>query len=350
MATDYRSLQRATYQKALEQLARQYEAAFMQSVSAIDATTKVQAEQQAESIEQQIQSIEKKLAQMELSHPEPACADDPGRDPISVHDLLRDRLHKIDFRDVERAIRELLDAEADAGRAGLLLFQRCGEMHGQLCAERIVRILKSETDSGSFRHLPVALRPADRNDPGALIRHLAGYLGLDSAGLPTDRQLGQVTATLCESLQPGSIVLLEFGRCDYLTHEQPAALHWIVTDFWRQLLDDLGPVARRLPGKVTVIALVFFEGVVPDGALAPPLCCSLDHFCRERLLEIELCAWKRAEVEDWLTRWGGLHNRPVQETRLLAETIMAASRGINLVIANQLLDQCVAFGPARAPG
>jgi hypothetical protein len=51
----------ASLRKALEQLHRQYDAAVQQSVNAIDAAARVQAEQQAELIEQRMQELECKL-------------------------------------------------------------------------------------------------------------------------------------------------------------------------------------------------------------------------------------------------------------------------------------------------
>jgi hypothetical protein len=348
MGTDVRGSQRESLNKALARLAQQYDAALMQSVSVIDAAARVQAEQQAQEIDQRMQEIEAKLQQLEPAPPGSARALDPGRDrdPAPVHDLLRDRLHKIDFRQVERAIRDLMDGYPPAGRAALLLFQRCGEMNGRLCAERIRRILKAETaEQGSFRYLPVQFRPADISNPGALVRHLAGYLGLTGPGVPLDPPLKQVTATLCDSLQAGSIALIEISGCDFLTHQRPTALHWIITDFWHGLLDDLGRVAGGLPGTVTVIALVCFDSRVPEGALVPEYCCTIDDqedVRRERLVEITLRAWERVEVEDWLTRFGGLRQSSAEEVRLLTETIMAASGGIPSLIANQLLEQCAA--------
>lgn len=55
------SSRHAALRKALGQLHRQYEAAILQSVNAIDATARVQAEQQAELIEQRMRELERKL-------------------------------------------------------------------------------------------------------------------------------------------------------------------------------------------------------------------------------------------------------------------------------------------------
>jgi len=271
MAKDYRSLKRTALQDSLERLAEQYAAALEQSASAIDAAAAVQARQQAEAIDKRMQDTQRELDHMELSLSEPNQKDDTGRDPGRVHDLLRERLHRIDFRQVERAIRRVLDADTERGRAGLLLFEHCSRMNGRRCAERIASILKAEGGE-LFQPYPIGLRHGDRNGAGALLRHIAPYFNLDIEARTRPEQLARVSESLTGSLQAGSIALIEVGGCDWLTYDEPEALHWLVTDFWRCLLADLETAARKLlPGTVTLIVLLFFDGEVPAGARDPAL-------------------------------------------------------------------------------
>jgi len=343
VANDYRTRRRKSLERALEKLAQQYDAVLMQSVTVIDAGARVQAEQQVAEIDRRMETLQEELDQLALAPPNPARRDDPGPDPSQVHDLLRERLHRIDFRQVERVIRRLLDGDADTGRAGLLLFQQGSDMIRRLCAERIVNILK--TESGAlFRHFPIELRYGDRNDAGALLRHLAAYLDLDVGGRSRPEQLGLVSEGLCGSLQAGSIALLDIGGCDWLIHDEPAALRWIVTDFWRRLLLDLQTAARQLPGSVTVVALLFFDEL-PAGVLTPVHFCTVDDLRRERLVKMGLHPWTLVEVEDWLNRWG-MPGHPLDETRHIAERIMWISGGMPSVIANELLQRCAALQPA----
>lgn len=342
MTKGIRDLRREALENAQKQLAAQYEAALMQSVTAVDAVVQEKGRQQTTLIEGQMAEIQRQLDEWVLAAPNPASSRDLGRDASRVHDLLLARIHKIDFRQVERAVRDLLDADADAGRAALLMFRRCDELAGRLCAARIREILKAETDSGKFQYKSIPFRPGDRNSADALLRRLAGHLGLDIADLSHSEQLDLITTTLCGSLQPGSIVLLDIGDCDYLTHDDPASLQWVITEFWQKLLADLKSAVHRLPGTVTVMALLFFDGDLPDGALADEQCCCAHDFERERLLEIELKPWTRREVEDWLTRWGLPESYSVEKTRLLAEIIMDVTGGSPTQIENQLLRRCAA--------
>jgi hypothetical protein len=348
VATDYRARKREGLERALEVLAKQWEAAISQSATAIDAVARVQAEQQADDIEERMDALHERLDRLALAPPDPARPEDRGPDPGQVLGLLRERLHRIDFREVERVIRRLLDDDLsggpDAGRAGLLLFEGCSRMSGPLCLERIGKILKDQSGA-LYRHFPVELQPGDRNDTGALLRKLAAHLRADIDGRAPHNQLGMVCECLCGSLQAGSIALLDIRGCDWLVHDDPAALRWIATDFWRQLLSALRAAAQQMPGSVTVVAALSFDDKAPVGMLEPNLCCSVEDPCRERLLAIELLPWTRLEVMDWLSRWG-MPDHPWEEKTLITNQIMQVSRGEPLVIENELLKHCGALQPA----
>jgi len=76
-ATSCVSVQQQALGKALEALARQYEAAVLQSVNAVDATTQVQAERQGEEIVRRMREIERRLAELQATLP----ADRPVPEP-----------------------------------------------------------------------------------------------------------------------------------------------------------------------------------------------------------------------------------------------------------------------------
>jgi hypothetical protein len=93
--------------------------ALQQSALIIDAAARVQSEQQVAEIDRRMETLQEELDRLALAPPNPARRDDPGPDPSQVHDLLRERLHRIDFRRVEHVIRRLLDGDADTGRAAV---------------------------------------------------------------------------------------------------------------------------------------------------------------------------------------------------------------------------------------
>lgn len=344
MTQDYRTKKREALEEVNNDLARQYKAALTQSVTTIDAGAATQAEQSAKAIDQRMKEIQDQLDELDVAVVNPLRQHDPGPDPARLHDQLKEHLHRIDYRQVERVLRGLLDGDEDRGRAGLLAFQQCGRMQGRLAVERIVTLLKDES-GGLFRHFEVVLQPGDRNDSGALLRHLAAHLKVDLDERSLEQQLGLVSERLCGSMQAGSIALIDIGSCDWLAHDDPAALRWVVSDFWPRLLADLESVARRLPA-VTLIALLSFDDQLPKGALAPMHCCTIDQPARQRLLEVELCAWTLHEVEEWLIRWG-MRGRQIEDIRLMAKSVMNFSNGLPSLIANELLRRCATPQPTR---
>jgi hypothetical protein len=349
MAKDARARRRETLNNALIQLAQQYEAAIQQSVNAIDAVARVQAQRQADLLEQQMAELEDKLARMELAHPLPCSPDDPGRSWSEVDKQLRGDLNKIDFRQVERLIRKLLDDDSDAVRASLLLLQNCSEMGGELCAARIKEHLQRTTNV-SVRDHHIGFRPEGVNTRATLLRPLAEWAHINPHSVPTvELLLGQVSQALSQSMQSDEIVILHIKACDNLTKGQPDALHWIVTEFWCRLLEDLGRVAPGLAGPVTLIALLFFDQAVPDGALVPEHCCCIDDFRRDRLLDIGLRPWTPEDVRKWLTAWGGFSQYPRAQVMQLVDEIMDRSQGIPFQVANELLERCAAPQPAFLP-
>jgi len=341
---DYRAIKRRALQGKLETLAQQYEAELIESATAAGAKKK-QAEQRAEQIDKEMQAVSAEIEHLERAPQDRTRRDDYGPASSAIHDQLKQHLHRVDFRHVERVIQRLLESDPTRGRAGLLLFQRSGRMNGRRCAERIGNILKSEGGE-LFRHFPVGLRPGDRNGVGSLLHHLAGHLNLSIDARPLAEQLTLVSERLCGALQAGSIALVEVGGCDWLTYDDPAALGWLMTDFWPRLLADLEAVARQLHGSVTVLVLLFFDDEVPVGALSSAYCCSIEAPCRERLLEVELKPWQRREILEWLMRWG-MPGHPAEDVERIADIVLRVSENMPSLMENQLLKLCAQPYPAH---
>lgn len=341
MTTEHRAIQREAIRQQLIRLAEQFEAAVRQSGTAIDGRAEKQAEQEAQEIAKKIEDWEAALERLELapSHSHDGC--DSGRDPKRVHDILRAHIHEIDYGHIDAWLRRFLDVHCDAGQAALLMFRRAIEMNGALCAARIREILSAHTDTGLFHYRRVMLQPGLADDTASLLRRLGGEFGVTIDDRTPGQQLRLVTRRLCDSLLPGGILFLEIGGCDCLTYQDPCCFHWVVSDFWRQLLEDLKPVAAELDGNLTVVAITFFDGDPPDGALPAGHCCSVDDFHRERLLEIPLRHWTAHEVRDWLNRRGLPGHRPAVQ-KAVADLIMKVTGGIPDRTENELLKRCAA--------
>ncbi|MBK1650374.1 hypothetical protein [Rhabdochromatium marinum] len=324
-------------EKALKLLASQYEAALVESALHSGAD-RVRAEQEAERIADRMDQLEQAIQEMTLAPAQVDCPSD-HREPDKVHDLLNALLHRIDFDHVDDFVRDLLKNQSKDGRAGLLLFQHCSRRSGSLCAKRIISLLKTEA-GGLFRPFPVRLEAKNgaHNDADLLLRVMAGHLELSLEGRSRRERLEAVSTTLCGSLQAGSIAFIEIHGCNWLVDNEPTALHWVVMDFWRRLIADLEIVARQRPGSVTLLAALFVDDQLPEGALSPEHCCSLADVHRDRCLEIELRNWTADEVGDWLARFG-MTNHPDETIRSVRNLVMRISEGVPCLIEHELLKQ-----------
>lgn len=339
MASDYRARKRQALEGALALLAAQFDAAIRDSALK-DGAARVQADQKAAEIDQRMEALHQQIDALILAPNQPHCPADTGPEPGKVHDYRRASLHRIDFAHVERLVRRILDSDPHDGRAGLLLFQQCRLHSGRRCAERIVSILKTEAGE-LFRPFPIRLRgKGDRNDASALLHSLAGHLNLTLGAQCRTDQLRQTSAALCGSLQAGSIAFIEIHGCNWLLMDEPTALQWIVTDFWRCLLADLQVVAARLPSSVTLLVALFFDDELPADALAAEHCCCPDDLRRERLLKIDLRKWTKLDVSEWLARFGMCGHPPEAIERICDMVMKTSQEGIPSLIENALLEEC----------
>lgn len=345
MTVDSRNSKRQACEQALSKLAALYDEALTQSVVAIDAVARKQAQQQAEEIERRMDDLQSKLDGLALAPANPAHPDDCVTDRQQVHDLLQKNLHRIDFDHVEEAVTHVLAADTEQGSAGMLLFQQCSRMNGRLCSNRVGNLLKDKS-GGLFHPLPIELLPGDRIDAELLLHRLASHLDVETGGHSQREQLHRVSKRLCGSLQVGSIALLEIAGCDSLVRDDPAALQWLVTEFWPRLMADLEQrVATLESANVSIILLLFFDHELPAGALAKKQCCTLKKRRRDKVLKVKLRNWTKDEVHQWINCWG-MPGHPPDRVARIVEHVMRISEGLPYLISNELQNSCAAHEQA----
>lgn len=333
---DIRSAKRRALESKLGKLLQDYQDTLSQSASALAAADRNRLDRQAEDLWKQIEALERQLKELELT-----LAEDPAEvakpDPGPLQCELRAKLPEIDFRALERALRKILDTHRDDGCAALLLFQQSAKMGGEWCAARIRKLLERETCVGCFRHIPLEFQPGEPVDNMALLRRLGHDLGLDAPVDGPEAFAQRVVEKLCGSLQMGSVILMEFRRCDYLAYV-PSVLPWMIEQFWQHLVRELTTVAQTYSG-VKIIALVFVDAALPTDIFPAELYCTLDRFEKHRLLEITLCPWSRDEIRDWITRYSSLKLLRSQVNHM-ADTVYKAADGLPTVVAQQILRLC----------
>jgi hypothetical protein len=333
---DIRAWKRQVLEASLGKLLKDYEAAINQRDMALGAPDRNRLEREAQEIWKQIERQNSELEALELASsqdPTDISKSDAARIQLELHS----KLPEIDFEALEKIIRKILRERQDEGCAALLLFQKSRSMGGEWCAERLREMLRRETQNGLFRHIPVKFQPAERVDATGLLRRLGQHLNIESAGQDRQGLSQRVIQKLCGSLQSGSIVLIECQRCDYLSRE-PGVFHWVLEDFWRQMLNQLAAVAREYY-EVKIIVSLFVDGTLPEGCLAVGQCCTPDHFQKDRLLEIALEPWTREDIKEWIARYSGL-SLPRIDVDFMANKVYEAACGFPNLIAEQLLNEC----------
>ncbi len=282
-----------------------------------DPVRKGQFQRRLKRIEIEMDEIEKELGS--------------GSSPLEA------RLHEIDFKQLEQILRSILQPQAGEACAALLLFQQSTRMGGEWCAARIREILRPMTRPGQFRHIPVEFQPGGRADNLTLLRRLGEDLGVDSIGQNAPVLCQNIVQTLCNSLQSGSIYMIECRQCDYLKHD-PNLFRWVLEDFWGRVVQGLATVAQDYD-EIKVIMLLFVDGVLPQNCLPTQYCCQHDQFQKHRLIEILLEPWKQSDIREWIARYSERTLRRA-EIDIMADQIYKSTDGDPTLVAHALLRQC----------
>lgn len=334
---DLHSIRRQTLERRLECLLGDYEAANTQYTTEVDEVNRSRLERKAESIWIQITALEKELRALELA-PSYAAGAMSEPDPARILRELQSKLPEIDFGELAEALGRILADQQDGGYvAALLLFQNSLQMGGEWCAARVREWLRGETEGGNFRHIPLEIQPSEHSDAMAPLRRLGHELGLDPGDLELQLFSEQLVKSLCGSLQNGSVVMIEFRSCDYLS-DAPGAFLSVLHDFWRPLVSRLERVAQKYLG-VKIIILLFVDAILPDGSIEREHCCTIDQFDRGKLLEVPLTEWTPVDISAWIASYAG-RGRKRYEIERMAEHIHRAAGGIPNLVAHELLKRC----------
>lgn len=260
----------------------------------------------------------------------------------SRHSLLQlqSKLSKIDFKILQDTIEKIFQYQNDEPCTALLLFQNSMSMGGEWCAKRIQEILRCQTGAGLFRHMPVEFQSREPADAIALMRRLGQYLGIEPAGQNLENSTQGVIQKLCDSLQYGSVFMIECWGCDYLSLE-PDIFRWVLKDFWMNTVHKLTAVAKtKKCVKVKVIMLLFVDGRLPENCLLTDQCCTLEQFEKDKLLEIPLELWTREHIREWIESCSGLSLPSDQVERMTNKIYGGSLCGIPKMVAEQLLNEC----------
>ncbi len=219
-------------------------------------------------------------------------------------------------------------------------------MGGDWCAARIRELLRHGTSEGQLREIPVTFNGQERADRRALLAGIGHHLGVKPVqDLQSFSQ--RVVQTLCDSLQNGSVVMIQCENCDYLSSYEPEIFHWMLEDFWQLMVCKLSAVAKQYYG-VKVLLLLFVDGPLQEHCLPSGHCCTLervesDGFEKEKLqklLRIPLKPWTREDIREWIVNHSGQQKLSRTQVDVIANKIYGSTQnGLPSLVANALLKE-----------
>ncbi|MCX7108958.1 MAG: hypothetical protein NTX45_02280 [Proteobacteria bacterium] len=335
---DLKTRKRQILENKLERLWEDYQAAIDQSTAVLGAVESKKLQKQADAIYKQIEQLDAELRLLDTKPTEIAADAETAQSDIGRwHRELKSKLPEIDFKLLEETLLRIIKDHSDEGCASLLLFQKSSQMGGEWCAARIRELLQRKTRQGQFRHYPLAFQATERVEGMALLRRLGPHLKLDPASHDLRGFARQVVQTLCGSLQTGSVVLIECGRCDDFLRD-PDVFRWLVEDFWGDMVHALAAVANDYEA-IKLIFLLYVDGPLPDNAIAEKHCCTLDDYQKHKLLEITLKPWDWDDIHDWIASYSCLGLTKPQLKRM-TDKIYNATDGLPGLVAHELLKEC----------
>lgn len=241
-------------------------------------------------------------------------------------------LAQIDYTRATSAFKRVNDHLQLQGGAALLMLQNYKTLGGQWCVEGLRTTLRGQT--AHFRSFPVAIMLGDRLDAHTFLTRLGSHLGCPTSTgndeIALRQMINTVLQALCDSLQSGSVYLIELflrqtdSLCSYF-------LPWLIEQFWEPLVVMRWPEVLQKNPLAKIVLIIEVEPALKPVHVPAALVCRSTSFDSTRILELPLQKWTQQEIENWLLRFSGLTTQAIGRTpddvRQLAARIYSTSRG-----------------------
>ncbi|MGK7928121.1 MAG: hypothetical protein AB4290_23245 [Spirulina sp.] len=286
---------------------------------------------QAKRLEQKIENFLKKIETLEQQLQQLDSKENNENRTVLEFDK---NMRKIDFSQALDIFESVLGKfERGKGAAVFLLhdsFQMLGELYWQEICDRLSEMTRD------FRHYPIELSADFLQNEIGLLHRLAAHLGIESK----DRHDIQVIAeTLCNSLQNGSIIFLEFKRWEQLP-DRAEAIAWFVDEFWSTLLESFVTTCQdRKHRNVKLIAAIDAEEQLDSECFQLSCYCNLDEFFpdkphKNKIINVPLKCWTEEDIQNWLDAFAPIKSSETVDR--LAKHIYNKSRGFPLSVREAL--------------
>jgi inactive STAND/Effector-associated domain 9 len=317
--------------KRLNSLVKQYEAAYNQLSSTLNATDTVIINNQIKDLETEINKLESEIDNLKLrSH---------QIDSSKFHSQYlrnwKEKFPEIDFEKTNQILESTFKKFKNQEGAALFLLQNSSSMGGNLCIKNIKSKLQG---MGSWY-------PPHKYEFSSLQEaNIIGFLNSLAQSFPvqhcdniptyTDEIINKIYA----SLSSGDIFLIEIDIRDL--NSQHIVLDWFVQQFWCKLLGRLPEISQK-KRFIRFVAVLSIRGSIPKDLLSD-LCCKSNKFDSKKFLDLPLKKWTDKEIKNWLFNFSGLGAPPIgvtpQQIERMAENIyLDANKGEPYGVYNKLI-------------
>ncbi len=336
----------AARQKALD---AQLAALVLDQVAAIGQISRTLDDVEANRLQRKVDYLQEKIEQLNGNLDQKSFAEG---DYNERHQKWESKLALLDSHRAFREFQRSYDRLDQQDGAGLYVLRNNRSMAGKLCIERIWKHICEQT--GEPRRYSVGFS-AGSGTPDHLLRSLSEYINepyvpftearskpstqaLDRPSMPQEdleHYCDTLINTIGDSLRNGYALLIELKQCDFFCR-QPH-MTWFMDQFWATIQHKLQEIATRGEySAIKIIVIMLFDGDLPHTQLPSTLCLSTGKLDPEKIVELPLSNWTRADIEKWLRNHPGLSNPRIAE---IIDVICGHNRSITPLHAyHALLD------------
>jgi Effector-associated domain 2/inactive STAND len=247
---------------------------------------------------------------------------------------LEDVMHEIDYTEVKAFLDGGERLHAEDGFAALCLIQNSTAMGGKWCLKRIQGWLHKKGPTPN----EVFISPSEGEiiDAHFILKRLAAKFDGPHPTATLDSYTQSIIQRICGSIYIGGRLLIVIRQWEDFT-DREATLEWLLNDFWRPLVRTFRQSENRTRARLLVVVMADEEIPQQD---ADGHCCGLDDFDSEKIVRLQLRAWQKKELVDWLIDyWAEQLKLTRAQVNTLAEKMYNASVNGNPLTIYELARQ-----------
>jgi hypothetical protein len=218
-------------------------------------------------------------------------------DKNRIYLMIQEALNHADFRKAIKTFQDVLSRFDKHGGTALFFLQKGYTMGAHMLVQRMTDILIT---GGCHHHtVPIKLVPGLTQGTHGILQHFANHYNLSiRATSPIPDHIELVVRTICNSLQNGSVLLIQVSGWDYFP-DHSSTLSWFVEHFWSYLVSEiLTTLKQRDLRKVRVIAVLIADIEVSSDMVDASLWCEGEEFASEKLLPLPLENWTCEDIQE----------------------------------------------------